>query len=147
MALKESPMEFHLDGYCGLYCGACPVMLGTKAGTEANPCQGCKSDHPAGFCAECGIKSCARQKGYEFCHECAELNACGQMREFIADAKWPHHQGVLKNLEAIKREGVEPWAKRQGERWRCQACGATHSWRDETCGACGRPVANYRADL
>lgn len=39
----ESPMEFVLDGYCGVYYGACPVMLATRAGElgEVQQCYGC----------------------------------------------------------------------------------------------------------
>lgn len=140
-------MELKLDGYCGLYCGACPVMLGTKAGTEANACHGCKSEKPAGFCAECGIKACARGRGYEFCHECGELQTCERIRQFMADEKWPYHQGVMKNLEIISRDGVERWLAEQERRWRCAECGAAHSWWDETCRECGQAVSSYKADL
>jgi len=140
-------MDFMLDGYCGLYCGACPAMLGTRARTETTLCYGCKSDHPAGHCATCGIRACARQQGYAFCYECADLATCEQMRKFMADEQWPYHQGVLKNLEMIQRDGVAKWLEIQEERWRCANCRASHSWWDETCCQCGRTVANYRADL
>jgi hypothetical protein len=141
-------MDFILDGYCGLYCGACPAMLGTKAGTETNPCHGCKSEQLSGRqCATCGIKACARRKGYEFCYECADLGLCEQMQKFMADKRWPYHQGVLKNLKMIQCEGVEKWLKIQDERWRCGHCGVSHSWWDKTCPQCGRAVANYQANL
>jgi len=136
-----------LDGYCGLYCGACPVMLGTKAGTETNPCYGCKSEQPAGHCATCDIKQCARQKGDNFCHECAERSTCEQMRNFMADPQWPYHQSVFKNFDEIRRDGLAAWLEAQAERWRCGTCGISHSWWDETCRQCGQTVANYRADL
>ncbi len=29
-------MDFIVHGYCGLYCGACPIMLNTKQGWEPN---------------------------------------------------------------------------------------------------------------
>jgi hypothetical protein len=140
-------MEYILDGYCGLYCGACPVMLGTRAGTEAHPCFGCKSELPAGHCATCGIKACARSKGYDFCGECADLGACDQMQKFLTDPQWPYHQGVLKNMEVIRRDGVTAWLEVQDKRWRCASCGTPHSWWQETCSQCGKPVVSYRADL
>ena len=49
-------MDFVLHGYCGLYCGAGPILLNTKAGTASEPCHGCKSKQPTGYCAVCGIK-------------------------------------------------------------------------------------------
>ncbi|MGA2489566.1 MAG: DUF3795 domain-containing protein [Anaerolineales bacterium] len=140
-------MKFKLDGYCGLYCGACPVMLRTKAGKETNPCHGCKSEQIAQrHCSTCGIKACARQKGYEFCYECPDLEICEQMQKFTTDEKWPYHQGVLKNLESIQRDGLVKWLEIQEARWQCSNCGAPHSWWDETCAQCGQAVANYQAD-
>ncbi len=140
-------MEFRLDGYCGLYCGACPNMLGTQAGTQADPCYGCKSEHPAGHCANCGIKTCARDKGYEFCDECAELRTCEKIHQFMVDPHWPYHQSVIQNLESMRRVGVTPWLDAQAVRWRCTHCGAAHSWWDEVCPQCGQAVASYKADL
>jgi hypothetical protein len=122
-------------------------MLETKAGTGTNLCYGCKSEQPAGYCATCGIKACARSKGYAFCGECADLSTCEQMREFMTDPKWPYHQGVLKNMEMIQRNGVVKWLEVQDKRWRCTNCGTSHSWWDETCSKCGQGVANYQADL
>jgi hypothetical protein len=140
-------MDFVLDGYCGLYCGACPVMLEAKAGKAANPCYGCKSERPAGHCVTCAIKACAREKGYAFCDECAELSTCEKMQAFMVDPQWPYHQGVLKNMETIRRDGLAQWLEVQDRRWRCPSCGASHSWWDETCPQCRQAVANYRADL
>ncbi|MFH2040683.1 MAG: DUF3795 domain-containing protein [Chloroflexota bacterium] len=140
-------MDFILDGYCGLYCGACPVMLETKAGTGTNPCYGCKSEQPAEYCATCDIRACARRKGYAFCYECADLSTCEKMQKFMMDAQWPYHQGVLKNMEKIRCNGVAKWLEVQDERWRCANCGTPHSWWDETCPQCGQTVANYQADL
>src|SRR5512138_3325071 len=121
-------MDFVLDGYCGLYCGACPGMLATKAGTSGDPCYGCKSEQPAGHCANCGIKTCARSKGYEFCYECADLSTCPQLQQFMADPEWPYHPSVLKNMDRIRLEGLTKWLEEQDKRWRCANCGTSHSW-------------------
>lgn len=140
-------MDFILHGYCGLYCGACPVMLNTKEGMATERCYGCKSEQPTGYCATCGIKRCAAQKGFEFCNECPESNTCEQMRKFVEDTKWLYQQGVLKNMEMIRRDGLAKWLARQEKRWRCANCGASHSWWDETCPQCGQAVASYKADV
>jgi hypothetical protein len=39
-------MDFILHGYCGLYCGACLIMLNTKAEAGTERCYGCKSEQP-----------------------------------------------------------------------------------------------------
>jgi hypothetical protein len=140
-------MEYVKDGYCGLYCGACPLMLATIAGTAESPCYGCKSELPAGHCATCAIKSCARERGYEFCYECAELDGCEKMHAFMVDPQWPYHQAVLTNFDFIEAEGQPAWLDAQDKRWRCAACGESHSWWDEACKNCGQPVASYKADL
>jgi hypothetical protein len=140
-------MEYTLDGYCGLFCGACPVLLGTKAGTGSESCHGCKSPQPAGHCSVCGIRLCAREKGFAFCGECQELAACEKMKEFMADPKWPYHQGVLSNFSVIRKKGKAEWEKEQEMRWRCANCQMPHSWWDETCKTCGAAVSSYKADL
>ena len=137
-------MGFILHGYCGLYCGACTNMLKTKAGTGTERCYGCKSEQPAGYCATCGIKACARGKGYEFCDQCNELTTCKIMQKFQKDAI---QQDVLKNMEMIRCDGLTKWLEAQEQRWRCTNCGASHSWFDETCPHCGQAVASYKADV
>ena len=92
-------MDFILHGYCGLYCGACPIMLNAKAGAGTEQCYGCKSEQPTGYCAVCGIKACARGKGYEFCNECSEYSTCERMQKFLKDSNWPYQQLVSNNME------------------------------------------------
>lgn len=151
-------MEFKRDGYCGLYCGACPNMLATELGTldalaaarqstpEEQACLGCKSGKTAPFCTTCQIKQCAKDKGFEFCFECDDL-PCSLLTTFMEDERYPYHLGVMANLEAIRSDGVQVWLKSQESRWRCPGCGAKFSWQDETCSACGKAVSSYRADL
>ena len=142
-------MDYVLDGYCGVFCGACPVMLATKAGKQEGDmsCYGCKSEKPTGFCATCGIQACAQGKGYEFCDQCSQLQTCELMLKFVADPQYPYGQCVLKNMEAVRLAGLPQWLQAQQERWRCTACGAAHSWYHQTCPACGQAVASYQADL
>jgi hypothetical protein len=141
--------KYVLDGYCGVYCGACPVMLATRAGKidDAQQCYGCKSLKPTGFCTTCGIKTCAQHKGIEFCHQCNELITCGLMQKFVSDTQYPYGQCVLKNMQMIQEEGLAKWLERQDKRWRCKNCDAEHSWYHNACPQCGQGVASYQADL
>src|SRR5512143_3084682 len=142
-------MDFILDGYCGVYCGACPILLATKAGKidDVQQCYGCKSAKPTGFCATCGIKACAQRKGDEFCDQCNELEICELMQKFIADEQYPYGQCVLKNMMIIRGLGLTQWLEMQDKRWRCTHCGTAHSWYHETCLECGHAVDSYKADL
>lgn len=81
-------MDFILHVYCGLYCGACPNLLHTRAGAGTERCYGCKSEHPTAYYATCGIKACATEKGFEFCNECSEIGICEKIRKFVEDRKW-----------------------------------------------------------
>ncbi len=121
-------MDYVLHAYCGLYCGACPIMLSTKAGTGTDRCYSCKSEQPTGYCAACGIRACARCRGHEFCGECSEYGACELMQNFLTDAKWPYQQIVKGNLRSIQQDGLTHWLEAQAQRWTCASCGAAHSW-------------------
>lgn len=151
-------MDYKLDGYCGLYCGACPVLIANQDDTletlaerfgmeiEALRCAGCKSAKTAAFCTDCGLKRCARDRGFDFCFECREL-PCEPFIAFRDDVKYPYHLATPKNLARIQEVGVETWLEEQDSRWRCPACGTRFAWQEETCRACGSAVPNYQADL
>jgi hypothetical protein len=140
-------MEFVLDGYCGLYCGACTMVLETKAGIAEKTCYGCKSEGPAGHCATCAIKACAQSKGFDFCYQCADLETCEKMQHFIHDPQYPNGLNVPKNFTDIQRVGVKTWLTDQQQRWQCPNCGTAFTWYDEVCPQCSQPVKSYQADL
>jgi predicted RNA-binding Zn-ribbon protein involved in translation (DUF1610 family) len=151
-------VEFKLDAYCGLYCGACPMMLAHQNGEleafaerigrkpEDVRCFGCKSDKVASFCATCELRQCAGSKGFDSCFRCEEL-PCDPFVAFRDDEQWPYHAAVPKNLERIQQTGVEVWLEEQDARWRCPKCGTRFAWQDEECKSCGEKVSNYKADL
>ena len=140
-------MDFVLNAYCGLYCGACPILLNTRAGATAEQCHGCKSEQPTGYCVVCGIKACAQGRGHAFCNECPEYAHCALMHNFLQAANWPYQQAVARNMESIRQLGISAWLEAQERRWRCASCEAAHSWWDETCPKCGQATASYKADL
>ena len=142
-------MDFILHGHCGMYCGACPILLATKAGKidDVQECYGCKSVKPTGFCATCGIKTCAQRKGYAFCRECSELQSCELIQKLVSDTQYPYGQCLLKNMVIIASQGLPKWLEIQDRRWRCKNCGAAHSWYHETCPKCGQAVENFEADI
>jgi hypothetical protein len=133
-------MDYVMDSYCGLYCGACPNLLAAKAGTGKKPCHGCKSEQPTGYCLTCTIKACASQRGLEFCYECSEFAGCEQIHKFAEEAG--DQLGVFNNFESIKIEGLPKWLEEQGNHWRCENCGASHSWLAKSCSQCGQLVTN-----
>jgi hypothetical protein len=135
-------MEFQLDGYCGLYCGACPMLLATKAGTAEHPCCGCKTDRNPEWCAECGLKACARRKGVEYCSACAEF-PCADLEAFKTSAEYPYHSEVYDYLKVIAAEGKPAWLEKMKVRWSCPSCGREAGWWDLACGTCGAELNGY----
>ncbi len=98
--------------YCGLVCSDCPTFLATqndddagrektvalyseKFGIDLKPedinCDGCLSTSGKliGYCQNCEIRKCCREKGLENCAVCKE-QSCDKLstfHEFSPDAK------------------------------------------------------------
>jgi hypothetical protein len=142
--------------YCGLYCGACPILAANERGEvekraaeggvkpEVLRCLGCKSETIAVFCVDCEMRQCARDRGIDSCGECGEY-PCKMLESFRAD-EHPHHSVVLKNLERMKEKGPDAWLEEQKARWSCPACGARFTWYDDRCPECGGETYDCRAE-
>jgi hypothetical protein len=98
---------------CGLDCEVCDARVATVTNDDAlreatarkwsemnnSPeitaatinCLGCRTEGTKfGYCAMCGIRSCALGRGFETCGECAELDTCptvGPVLENSPDAR------------------------------------------------------------
>jgi len=150
-------MEFRYDAYCGLYCGACGVLIANERDKleqlakawEVEPekleCHGCKSETSSSFCVSCNIRSCAESKEIDFCFQCEQF-PCTRLVEFKND-KYTHHSIILRNLAFIRDKGVGEWLEEQRIRWSCPSCGERFSWYDEICKKCGRKLHNCVNDL
>ncbi len=90
---------------CGIYCVACVNF------TEKLTCKGCRNDPRHEQCEiyEC----CVKQGGKLFCFECGEF-PCERIKEFVdyhPGKKFAHYRHIaIKNLYAIKDQGLEIWA-------------------------------------
>ena len=151
--------EFDYGAYCGLYCGACAILVATERGevekllereeaagytVEQLTCRGCRTDVLACFCADCEMLKCARERGVAYCSDCEDY-PCEHNKAFQAD-EHPHHSVVLKNLEAIRERGADAWLAEQAERWKCPSCGARFTWYEEKCDQCGAELYDCRAE-
>ena len=92
--------------YCGLDCAQCGAFLALKNNDQAlrektaaewtiahnfdfTPdminCVSCKGDGiQVGYCSQCEIRKCAREKGVENCGVCADFKTCKTIQDFIA---------------------------------------------------------------
>lgn len=149
-------MEFRLDTFCGLYCGACDVLQANKNGsvealalawemeTRQLVCHGCKSDTNSVYCVDCDIKACAAGKKLEHCFQCADY-PCARLVAFRNDDA-PHHSAVLHNLGRLRRQGLEYWLAEQRARWSCPRCGTAFTWYSQVCQACGGTLYNCQEE-
>lgn len=143
-----------LAGYCGMFCGACPVYRATVDQDEARltalaaslgvprdevHCMGCRGGTSFCFGGNCRVRACAESKGVDFCTECNAF-PCELSYELIAGA--PVRCEVLRNAYRIREIGWEPWLKEQDEHWRCRGCGAQLAYYARTCHVCGREVTS-----
>lgn len=144
------------DSYCGLYCGACEVLLANERGlleekakkwkvkAEEIKCNGCKSDVLSKYCLDCKIKSCAESKNLDYCFQCPDY-PCRTLKRFKND-RYAHHSIVFHNLNFIRENGIDAWIRNQETRWSCSECGMRFSWYDTKCSSCGKPVKNCKDD-
>lgn len=156
MTCKESEVKCYMtwryDAFCGLYCGACDILLANrqrdvealahawKMTPEQLRCHGCKSDSNAVYCVDCSIKGCAENRQIEWCVHCDDY-PCPRVLDFAHD-DCSHHSSVLQNLHAIQTHGVMTWLDTQKTRWSCPRCGKAYTWYDKTCNGCGGPLRN-----
>lgn len=152
--------EFNPDSYCGIYCGACSIAMRGETGRadalaaclgnlprEEFACGGCKSDTVYAGCATCPLRRCAREKGVGHCVDCASY-PCEPYRRWQSVAKFlPHSGEAAASLEAIRRDGADPWLASRKKRWSCPACGSPYSWYAPECGHCGRNLKSEAHEL
>ena len=60
-----------------------------------------------GGCVPCDIAKCCKDKGFFTCAECSEMETCNKLGK--------QYEKVSKNLQDIRKIGVEMWAKKQYE--------------------------------
>ena len=149
-------MNFKYDSYCGLYCGACEILLMNELGRIEEKakewsmnlsdvkCFGCKTNQNSIYCVDCDIKYCAESKDIEFCSECNKF-PCSRISGFRSD-KYPHHSVVLKNLNTIKDKGLIYWLVEQEKRWKCSQCGLKFTWYEEVCSNCRKKLDNCKSE-
>ena len=113
-----------LQGRCGCFCGECEVYVAystddreaqerisreclENAGKAVSPqrvkCLGCKSQSTSCWNPRCKIRSCAEDKGLEFCYQCP-LYACEMIQELFEN-----HPEARRNLKTISKIGPDAW--------------------------------------
>lgn len=138
---------------CGLYCGVCAIMYATRdenlkfrerlapvygVRPEDLFCAGCLAPEEQvwQYCRHCPIKSCARDRAIEGCHECDDWPC-----EMIENFPLPVGRRVMMRAIPRWREvGTEQWVAEEEERYHCPACGHKVFRGAKRCNACKKPL-------
>lgn len=125
-----------LQGRCGLFCGDCRIYaaystndlaaqrrlareLGASRGiaisAEQIRCLGCKASDTSFWSRQCKIRTCAEERGLEFCYQCKDF-PCEELQGFLEN-----HPQARENLRTISKIGPDAWlaemlAKSRGEK-------------------------------
>ena len=150
---------------CGLYCGACGVYISHRDGNtkfrdklaalygsapEETACTGCMQPDPPeclyGFCQNCVIRDCVRERGLYSCHQCDEW-PCSYVDHFPL----PVGRRVMRRAIPAWREhvaahgdeaGSVAWARAEAERYHCPDCDQPLFRGAIRCRGCGRELAD-----
>jgi ribosomal protein L40E len=138
---------------CGLFCNACSLYIGStedenrlkmiadrfNESIEFVRCLGCRSERVGSHCKECHFKTCATDKGIDFCSQC-ETYPCDALKEF--QGKAPHRLELWDDLDAAKKMSIEDWTERMTKKYECPECKAINSSYDLVCRKCGHDPAS-----
>jgi hypothetical protein len=164
--------NYNYDSYCGIYCGACDIMMSYKTGHkfrlasfwdehtvktfqkkigleyhENKPftykCHGCKSDTLFVNCAVCQIRKCAITIGVEHCIDCKKYPC-----NLINDARrmesfLPHIKSNHINMLSISKFGINQWLLEQEKKWKCPDCNTNFPWYAKKCKNCSKDLKEY----
>jgi len=164
--------RFNYDSYCGIYCGACDIMISYQSGKKSRlgsfwnesavkklhrglgldydntrpfelKCNGCKTGTLFVNCRVCSIRKCAIDKKIRHCIDCGEY-PCKTISESDKMSFFlPHLKCKHANMEKIKNDGVNRWLSEQNKRWKCPECSRNFSWYSAKCGGCGADLRKY----
>jgi hypothetical protein len=162
----------NLDSYCGIYCGACDIILTHKTGTKSKlasfwnestvkafhqriglhndknrtfsyQCDGCKGETQFVNCAVCQIRGCAINYNVEHCIDCTKYPCSIIVESRKVETLLPHLKCNHENMEEISKVGIAQWLSIQQEKWKCPKCKAPFSWYTRKCTNCGEDLKKY----
>lgn len=108
---------------CGLDCYGCPIRLRTeeelhywaqqKVDLDKVKCDGCRSERDENhWSPTCKIlEYCIYKRKYEFCAQCPDF-PCPVLEDW--GREYEHHAQAVRELEHMKRAGIEQWLREKG---------------------------------
>ena len=120
---------------CGMNCAVCYKHVGIRK--YGKPCEGClkgdlgKPEH----CRKCNIKSCAQEKGYAHCFECANF-PCKLIKNLEKSYNKRYGTSLVENSKTALENGITPFLEQDRQKWTCVKCGGAFSLHDGACSEC-----------
>ncbi|MDL2220133.1 DUF3795 domain-containing protein [Eubacteriales bacterium OttesenSCG-928-N14] len=96
---------------CGINCGLCPRYY-TDGSSR---CPGCGGIGFEQVRPTCGVISCCKRKGIEYCYQCEEY-PCPKVAFSDEVDSFITHKNIHTNFEAIRACGIEAYQKELAER-------------------------------
>ena len=133
--------DYELAGSCGIYCGSCRHYLSNKKGIAEQKgikraCLGCHARK-----SKCAMikKTCVDLKRNQIshCYECRGDIPCDRLERMQRSYIKNYNVNLIKNVERMKKIGVEKWLKEQAEFYKCPECGGEICLHDRECYDCG----------
>jgi hypothetical protein len=118
---------------CGVNCYVCYVYLRKK-----KPCLGCHGvdANKPNHCRNCKIKDCAKERGVDFCFDCADF-PCKIIKRMDKSYRQRYQVSLIENATLIKSNGAEAFLLAEKAKWSCAHCDGVVSLHDQICSECG----------
>ncbi|MFV0399476.1 MAG: DUF3795 domain-containing protein [Oscillospiraceae bacterium] len=103
--------SYPLFSACGLNCGLCP-RFHTQG---ASRCPGCAGEGFSAVHPSCGVLTCSRKKGVEYCFQCVEY-PCKKYDHAEDYDSFITHRHMTKDFEKARERGVDAYRRELDEK-------------------------------
>lgn len=132
-------MKEELVAPCGMNCAVCSGYLALKhdvksKGIRMPYCQGCRPrDKKCAFLKrKCEL---LLDNKVRFCYECDSF-PCERLEHIDKRYQTHFRTSLIENLQAIRKNGLPEFLKKEEKKWQCQKCGETICCHNGICFNC-----------
>ena len=127
---------------CGMNCSVCMAHL-----REKRKCLGCHGEDTSKSITRvnCTIRNCQmiKQDQSKFCFKCVAY-PCKRLKQLDRRYRTKYSMSMIENLEFIKEKGLDSFAEKENDRWRCKKCGGIICVHWGYCYQCGEEPAKIQ---
>ncbi len=132
-------MKAELVAPCGMNCAVCSGYLALKhdvksKGIRMPYCQGCRPrDKKCAFLKrKCEL---LLDNKVRFCYECNSF-PCERLERIDKRYQTYFRMSLIENLQAIGKNGLPEFLRKEEKKWQCQKCGETICCHNGICFNC-----------